>query len=76
MAYSLDFRKKVITYCDKLAIFPKYLLFSKFRTTPFPKIIGNKEYLSKDLKSKLTQISITFTTSLRKNMNETDKIGR
>lgn len=44
------------------------------QTTPSPQIIGDKGYLSKDLKTELAQIGITITTPIRKNMTGADKV--
>ena len=36
------------------------------QTSPFPQIIGDKGYLSKDLKNELAEDGITLTTPMRK----------
>jgi Transposase DDE domain. len=41
--------------------------------TPIPQIIGDKGYLSKEIQRKLSDIHITLTTLLRKNMIRADK---
>lgn len=44
------------------------------QTSPFPQIIGDKGYLSKDLKNELAEDGITLMIPMRKNMVGADKV--